>query len=673
MTEEQTVTTEEEQTEGPVEGPARSFDQNMLNEVNLGFFGKTVFQNASIGVQNTKGTLASSLSTSTGLVGDADISAALERFVQPEGFAGSTTLLARDRMVVLCGRPGMGKRSSALSLLREVTDETLYMLSPNISLSELAGYEYKSGCGYLVVDRVVDTGLQESDFEWRIVHDRVVGRTSYLVVTQPVALADGSESFGHVDWQPPSTEKLLRAYWQQEWSTEDSNALAEALASVENVRDVVGLARQLNSGKSLEDALQHLDTRVRAEVEKWFDGMHERRSIVEITTLAFTTGVDLRTFDAAVLRLLRAMHRYVPEPAAEDGETKEDHLPRLRESWLRNELVGLETLNTELGARRVLKFSKPEQHRHVLTQLWQRMDVAFWDAVSDWLDEIVVRPRYELSVAVGLAEFASVALDEVMPILDRWAQGFRQAAGQRSTVYTLYLMAYDESLAPIALRIATNWITRGKPTHRWVGAMAFIGQLGVRYPHDARRRLWQVCVQSHTVDGNVEQVFGELFANLVRNTENAHLVLNFLTEKVDRFICQPDAKPGMRTVTARTALAVIESRDANTKRSSVLAHLADFPEHTALVARLLSGALIHRPVRLRAIKALRALLEDLAKHDENASEHARALGEALRAKLPPAEHDPLEEDFRIVAARKKDTDIRSLVDAVLNALKGRVA
>jgi hypothetical protein len=667
MSEEQTVTTEEksaeEPTEEPVEGPARSFDQNMLNQVSLAFYGKTVFQDAAIGVHNTTGKLASSLSTSTGLVGDADISAALDRFVQPEGFAGSTTLLARDRMVVLCGRPGIGKRSSALSMLREVTDETLYMLSPNISLTELAGYEYESGCGYLVVDRVVDTGVKESDFEWRIVHDRVVSRSSYLVVTQPVSLADGAESFGHIAWQAPSTEKILRAYWQQECSPEESSVLAEALESAGNVRDVVSLARQLNKGTSLEDALQHLDARVHAEVEKWFDGMRERRSIVEITTLAFTTGVDLRTFDAAVLRLLRSMNRYVPEPAAEDGEAKEDHLPRLRESWLRNELVALESQSTELGARRVLKFTK----------LWERMDVAFWDAVSDWLDEIVGQPRYELPIAVGLAEFASVALDEVMPILDRWAQGFRHAAGQRSTVYTLYLMAYDESFAPIALRIATDWITRGKPTHRWVGAMAFIGQLGVRYPHDARRRLWQVCVQSHTVDGNVEQVFGELFVNLVRNTQNAHLVLNFLAEKIDRFICKPDSKPGMRTVTARTALAVIESRGAGTKRLSVLTYLADFPQHTALVARLLSGALIHRPVRLRAIKALRALLEDLAKHDENASEHARALGEALRAKLPPEEHDPLEEDFRVVAARKKDTDIRSLVDAVLNALKGRVA
>jgi hypothetical protein len=660
--------------EEPSEQPAGAFNQDMLNQVvNVGFYGKTVLENPTVGFQNTAGKSAPALASATGLVRYADITAALERFVQPVEFASSTTRLAKDRLLVLCGRQGVGKRASALSLLREVTEETLYMLPPNITLTELAGYDYESDCGYLVVDHAVDTGLKETDFDWRVVRDRVESHGSYLVVTRPVALPDGAESFGHVAWQAPSAERVLRAYWRQEWSPEETEVLGEVLASVDHVRDVVGLARQLNSGKSLEDALAHLDTRVRAEVEKWFDDADERHRIVEVTTLAFTTGVDVRTYDVAMSWLTRTLERYVPEPESDGDNDEKDPLRPLHKSWLDNALVDLEHLHTDFGRRAVLTFTKPEYRVHVLAQLWKRMDVAFWDAVGDWLDELVARPRYELSVADGLAALASVALDEVMPILDRWAQGLRYAAGQRATVYTLYLMAYDESLAPTALRIATDWITQGKPAHRWVGAMAFVGELGVRYPHDARRRLWQVCVQSHTVDGNVEQVFGELFANLARTTESAHLVLNFLADKVDRFMYRRDSKPGMRTVTARTALAVLESRDAGTKRSAVLTHLADFPEQTGLVAQLLSAALIHQPHRLRAIKALRALLEELARNSEHAGEWARALGEALRAKLPADQYGPLEKDFRLVTERQKDTDIRSLVDAVLDALKGRVA
>ncbi|MBY8853237.1 hypothetical protein K7G98_35410, partial [Saccharothrix sp. MB29] len=97
------------------------------------------------------------------------------------------------------------------------------------------------------------------------------------------------------------------------------------------------------------------------------------------------------------------------------------------------------------------------------------------------------------------------------------------------------------------------------------------------------------------------------------------------------------------------------------------------PEQTGQVAHLLAGALVFRPMRLRTIAALRGLIEDMARNDTRARTSARALGAALRATLPPREHDPLEADFRVVAARKKDTDIRSLVDAVLDALKGRVS
>ncbi|MBY8851897.1 hypothetical protein K7G98_27885, partial [Saccharothrix sp. MB29] len=176
------------------------------------------------------------------------------------------------------------------------------------------------------------------------------------------------------------------------------------LASIDSVRDVVGLARQLDRGRSLEDALEHLDTRVRAEVERWFDDRtHDdvlaRRPVLEVTALAFSSGVDERTFETA----LRALHRHSPASGAGEHAVEQDHLPQLRRGLLTNELVRTEVLHTELGTRSSLTFAKPEQHRHVLAQLWQRVDIAFWDAVGDWLDEIVADPRYEGPVARGVA------------------------------------------------------------------------------------------------------------------------------------------------------------------------------------------------------------------------------------------------------------------------------
>lgn len=649
---------------------ATSYDRSMVNDIHQWFINGT-FPNAVVGAMSGTSGRTTRL---TGLVGESDI-ATLRRFVRPKKFGDGVDMLARERMVVLCGSEGSGRRASALSLLREVTTKKLYMLSPHVSVAELAEHEYEQGCGYVVIDRVVERAGEESDFEWRLVRDRVVEQGSYLVVTR--LPRERANQLGHVEWSSPAVEKVLRAYWREpeDWSEEDADKLADALSAVDRVSDVVGLGKQLAGGKSLDDALSHLDTRIREVIGKWFDENMENPSrMIEITALSFTVGVDERTYEAGLQRLKRMLDKYFPEPADEAEEDAPKTAPRynLRELLRENELIAVGTVPTELGARGAMVFARPEYHRHVLAQLWKRMDVSFWDAVSGWLDEIVVRPAYEMCVAGGLAELSVVAIGEVAPIAFHWARGSCGPAGQRATVYLLYSMAGDNSLAPAALKLVTEWILRGEPTHRWVATMAFIGQLGVRYPHDARRRLWQICVQSHTVDGDIEHVFGEFFSTLVRSPENANLVLTFLGGKVERFL-RVGARPEIRMITARVVIAVLEAKDVKTRHSSVLTHLAEFPGDTVEVGRLLAGVLMVRPVRRRALKALHGLLEDLARDEKSASTRAKTLGEALRAHLPPDEHGPLEDHFRIVAEQQKGTDIKALINAVLDALQARVA
>ncbi|KOX32545.1 hypothetical protein ADK67_07720 [Saccharothrix sp. NRRL B-16348] len=651
-------------TDEPAEGPEPRYDRRTLNEVQVNLYSPR-FERAVLGAQTVGGWSSRPLTRATGRVDDGDI-AALSRFVSPEGFGPAVEQLAADRLLVLCGAPGTGKRSSALALLRQVTDQSLYLMSPHVSPAELAEYEYESGCGYLVIDRVTEYG-GEPDFEWRVVRDRARDRDCYLVITEPPAIV--VDRTCHVAWHAPASERVLRAYWDGTLPADEEPVLHEALASIDSVRDVVGLAEWLARGLPLDQALEHLDARIRVEVEEWFEEA-DRRQVLEVTALAFATGVDERTFESAMRLLQQVLDRDVP--TASDEAVEPDRLPQLRRDLLTNELVATSTLHTDLGTRGALRFARAGHHRPVLAQLWQRMDVVFWDAVVEWLDEIVTDSRYEVPVAVGLAELATIALDEVVRVLDRWARGTRRAAGRRVAVYVLHLMAYDEVLAPAALKIAAGWVERGTPQQRWVAAMAFIGGLGARYPHDARRRLWTVCTQSHTVHGDVEHVFGELFATLVRDTDNAHLVLHYLRDKVTRFNA-PGARPASRAVAMRTALAVLESRKSDAKRSAVLLHLEEHPEGGDVVVRLLASVLVFRPLRLRAIKALHALLEDMAENDPRARANAHRLGVLLHSTLPVWEHEALDADFRVVAARRQDTDIRSLVDAVLDALKGRVS
>lgn len=651
---------EEKQDRAPGDGPTQSFDQKTINA----FFNTTFEAGASFGVQNAMNTR---LSRATGSVDQDDITTALDHFIAPEDFTIAATRLARDRVVVLCGAPGIGKRSSALALLREVTSDVLYMLSPQVPLAELAGRDYESGCGYLVIDRVADRNTTESDFEWRLVRDRLASQKAYLVVTTAAGQAATTESIAHFLWYPPNAEQVLRVYWPQEWPEEHEKTLRDTLESADRVIDVVNLAGRLSDGESPDVAVTHFDARVRDQVDQWFAAKPDRRKILEVATLAFTLGVDERHFEAALALLRNALNEHWPEPESDKAPAAKESMPQLRGQLAENPLMVTTTMPTELGTRGALLFTVPGYHRHALAELWRLMHVAFWDAVQDWLDIIVLRPQYEQRLTIGLAKLADVALDEVLQTLDRWARGQRGSAGQRAAVYTLWLMTYEGSLAPTALQIATKWITRGTPTHRWVAAMAFSGQLGVRYPHEAVNVLWQLCVQSHTVDGDVEMVFGELFSTLVRESiKDAGIVLGVLAGKIERFT-RPDARPRMAAVAIRTALSALVATDPLGKRVAVLSYLAEFSDRTEQVAGLIAKVIAYRPVRLRAIRALRTILEDLAKNYEQPEERARALGEALAKRLDPGERATLEYEFRAVVTRKHK-DIGPLVAALLNAL-----
>ncbi|HEX6359670.1 hypothetical protein [Actinophytocola sp.] len=652
---------EEKPPETPEEATAQSsFNQQQTINVNNPVFGS----NVSIGLLHA---LSAKLSRATGSVDQDDVTNALKHFVRPEGFPDAALRLAHDRVVVLCGATGIGKRSSALALLREVTDEALFMLAPQIPLAELVKYDYKAECGYLVIDRVVAPEAVESDFEWRLLRDRLADQRAYLVVTTSITQAGVTESISHLAWRPPNAARVLRVYWPEEWPEEHQETLSNALRSADRVSDVVDLALRLREGESPDIAVSHFDASMRAQVDTWFETASDGQ-VLEVATLAFTLGVDERHFESAMALLRTTMRKHMPEAEAEVSSPAAVTLPRIRGQLAENTLVTTSVLPTDLGTRGALLFAMSGYHQHVLSALWRGMDVRFWDTLRDWLDLIVVRPVYEQRVAMGLARLAYAALDEVLPTLDHWAGGQRGTAGQRAAVYTLWFMAYVDSLSPAALQIATKWITQGRPTQRWAAAMTFSGHLGVRYPHEAVNVLWQLCVQSHTVAGDVEMVFGELFSTLVGETRDAGIVLSTLAGKAERFI-RPGARPHLCSVAARTVLAALAVRDARTKRVAVLNYLTDFPDRIGVVGGLFAKVLVHRPVRLRAMHALQAILEDLHKNAERPEDVVSALGHALANGFDDeGERNALEREFPIVVARK-NKNIGSIVTALINALK----
>lgn len=537
------------------------------------------------------------LSRATGSVAHDEVTEAARRFVEPEGFTMAAVHLAQERLVVLCGAPGTGKRSSALSLLREVTDEAFYLLSP---LTDLAEHDYDTGCGYLLLD------TKESNLDWLLVRHRVAAKQAYLVVT---TAATPPESASHFTWHPPKAERVLKAHGAQDWPEEHTTTLRDALRAANRVSEVVALARRLKAGEPPPVAIEHVDATIRTRISCWLKTARPHE-IVKATTLAFTSGVAEPHVETALTLLSEHLGVEVP-PAAPTGPV----------------------------------FTMPTVHQHVLSALWQQMDAHFWSAVTDWLDTLVRQPPYDQCLPVSLTKLADTAPDHVLSTLDHWSHGACGPAGQRAAVHTLWLLAHEDTLAPAALRTATEWITQEHVSRRWVAAMAFSGHLGVRYPLEAITMLWHLCTRLHKTTPSVETVFGELFSTLTRESPDGDMVLTALENNPDRNLAD------------LCATATISVRDPLTNQLAVVSHLAQSPDHTETVARLLARTLVKPPLRQRTLHTLRSILEELLDND------AKALGKSLAPHLPPTDRESLARDL------PQATDIPAGMTALLTALR----
>ncbi|EMD24319.1 hypothetical protein [Amycolatopsis azurea] len=273
----------------PEEGPAAtSFDAETVNHVQTYLSPSTMkIETALFGVDN--GT-SSSRARATGRVTDQDITEAITTYVPPDCYPLASKALENENAVVLHGPADVGKRASAIVLLRERTDGPLILLSPQLDLTELGERDYDKGSGYALVDHIVVPTTAEQEFEWRMVRERLVKAGAYLVVTTTTPPSLPMVAVQHVGWEPPRPDDVLVRRTSVPLSEDDLDTLTKSLAGSIRMRDVVQLAKRLTDGESMANAVGHLDQTARSKVCAWFDKEPSRRQIAEVTALSFALG-----------------------------------------------------------------------------------------------------------------------------------------------------------------------------------------------------------------------------------------------------------------------------------------------------------------------------------------------------------------------------------------------
>lgn len=627
----------------------------------------------------------------TGRLTPADIAAALDHYVEPTHFEEAVNALRRDRVAVLVGPAGIGKGASAIALLRQVTDGPLAVLSPAVTISELAEREFKRDIGYVVKDWQHDQSAdQVTDFTWRTLRDQICEAPAHLVITTTSTRMRGTaESVRHIDWAPPAVRDLLASYLNGTQSESLIDGIIDVLPGDCGVGPTVGVAQRLLDGEDLAKALEPLGSDAAMRVREWFAEERSPKEILEVVALAFAVGHSERTFEAMLVGLEKAAEGagYALDAEAIGKKRKKAKPRQLRPTRGERDraggLISRETIVVEGAARSIVKFRVDDYRYHVLAEGWRNYDGTFWGVVRYWLNAMVEDSvadgdtDAQMTVAAGLATLARVDMSEVEEsYLSPWAGGSLGWPGQIVATYVLWWMCFDDGLAPVALRIATRWATAGDSARRWTAATAFSGELGARYPTEATNRLWHLIVQARDSTGTAFAL-AQLFATLAAVGQSAGQVLSLLDQRRAPLDRRPDDVSGerrdlrLRTLVAVATLAVLSIRDTRSGLPSVTFFLHANPDRIATVTRLWAFVLRYRPLRWRALKALADATTAFDNASDKPKENAEELGRAFAGVLWPGEPELLATDLVNLQnhAKRKRGEAEEIMGALLAALE----
>jgi hypothetical protein len=566
------------------------------------------------------------------LLPEEEISAALDHYVKSDMFGRASSALHNRNIIAMTGAAGSGKRTSAIALLRQVTHESLIVLSSAISLEGLASNEYQPGLGYAVIDWRNDQDPANSQhFHWLRIRDKLTAVGAFLIVTTERWASQ--ETIPHFRWEPPSPSKLLAAYLT---GTTAEGRLDEVIGKLPDrceVSSVVSLARALAAGADLNATLRRLRDEPAEHVRRWF---HDSpiSDILTVTALVFMEGQDERVFEALLQQLkegaestgriqMRAGHRGL--------------LPQARAVRpLPDELIARTMGSAGRVDKTLVNFRMSGFRRHILAELCRDWDSSFWDVVRHWLASVIQLEAGEsasdlqVTVAAGLADLALSDMGQVeRAYLDPWAAGEVGWAGRTVATYVLWWMSFESSLAPTALRIAEEWANSTNSSQVWTAAMALSGDLGAAYPAQALRSLGRIITRTAPLSASAPLstdaiwALAQLFATLVGNGQDTAPLLHLLET-----LMTADSRIIRMTAQSATLMTLsIKEPESGIPAVALVIH-ADRMSHITL-ARLWARVLSTSSTRRQALTALMVALSALEHISATPEEDARAFGDTM--------------------------------------------
>ena len=609
------------------------------------------------------GTATAAGPRTTGRLEETEIAKIARSYAEPVCYEEAAAALQDERVIILAGQAGSGRRASGIVMLDRVRSPHMPLvgLSPTITVEQLAARSFDEGVGYLVNDMFDDELVPElADFHWRNVCRRIRNSKAYLVVTIGTdSRIARSAVVRHFSWQRPEAADALRAHLGAALIDDEAiDRVAAALGTSYPLAEIGAIARRISTADDIEVILADLQDADRLAVGRWLDEVEmEIPAVLEVAALAFVVGVSERIFEAELRELKARIAEFTPRTDTTGKKARAEIDLRFRQLrkhradhlLLTVQQVPVARVSGSLAIRHV-DFRAPMYRLHVIAELWSRLDADFWDAMRKWLHGIAAEGNDDLinSVALGLGLLGFVAPDEVIDsYLDPWTDEDASWNEQTTAVYVIWRMSMFGQLAPLALQIAIHWAGQGSRAQRRAATYAFSGELGARFPIEAVKRLTQLADQGEPL---ARQAHALLFITLAEQGTDAIVVLREMRRRISAEKDRPSADLVFDEI-----VGLLSIRDPRSGRPSVALFLIANPLRTADVAPLWARTLCLRPWRDRAITALLNVIGAIEHGSIDPESLVGSLGSSVGRELPQDERAILRPDLLTAWDRKRRT------------------
>ncbi|HEY6795875.1 MAG TPA: hypothetical protein VI248_14440 [Kineosporiaceae bacterium] len=415
-------------------------------------------------------------------------------------------LLAEERLLILHGPAGAGKRAAAIDLLQPYG--TVLDVDPSVSVNALAAFDAvirrpEHPC-YVIESLAADTARALTDYAVRSLARQLEESDARLVVTVDERIPlQADVAAGAVSWnrRPDPIEALRRHldYYlapgvvDQVMRRLPLDELKHQLAERE-MRLVDRLARQVaqahRDGRDVVAAVRDLGLEAHERVRRWFA---EERTPLQVALLLAATVLHGCTF-ASVLAHAARMEGILAELCRIDLD---DHArtPTRDSTAMLAEVMATTAegmLITEFGTcvTRLVRLESEALLPAVLDVVWHDHDLAA-ETLVRWLVDTGRTGDGDVRLRVAMAagrladiDFATIRNRILLP----WAKDPSRAAGW-AAADALGVPAGGEGTAPLALGLLHHWATVDNLDMAWTAVAAFGGYVGLKRPGIAMQEL----------------------------------------------------------------------------------------------------------------------------------------------------------------------------------------